>query len=114
MAGPCPGCTYPLPAQAACAELPGVLGPATCVIGVGTAPQLALKPAAQGVYGDEVGLELAVGVEEQSTEPGHEARGTSRVGAQEDTSAVIVVGVEVVPDDGAAPQDTLHLLQQRG
>lgn len=95
-------------------ELPGAPGTGTCVISVGTAPQLTLKPAAQCVYGDEVGLEFAVGVEEQPTEPGHEARGTSCVGAQEDASAVIVVGIQVVPDDRAAPQDTLHLLQQCG
>lgn len=88
------------------------LGPGTCMVRLGTAPQLALKPGAQRVYGDEVGLELTVGVEEQPVEPGHEARSTPHVGAQEDTSAVIVVGVEVVPDDGTAPQDSLHLLQQ--
>lgn len=84
------------------------------MIRAGASPQLAPKPAAQCVYGDEVRLELAVGVEEQSAEPGHEAGGTSRVGAQEDTSAVVVIGVQVVPDDGTTTQDTLHLLQQRG
>lgn len=84
------------------------------MVRVGTALQLTPKPAAQRVDGDEIGLELTVRVKEQSTEPRHEARGTSRVGAQEDTSAVVVIGKQIVPDHGTAPQDALHLLQQHG
>lgn len=88
------------------------MGSCTCAVGVGAAPQLTAEPAAQSVDGDEVGLEFTVGVEEQPAEPGHEARGTARVGAQEDTPAVVVIGKEVVPDEEATLQDVLYLLHQ--
>ena len=65
--------------------------------GVGTP-----APLRQRVQGDVVGPVLAVGVGEHPVESREQGDGASHIGPQEEPPLVVVVGVEVVPDDGGS------------
>ena len=65
----------------------------------------AAAPLRQRVQCHVVGPVLAVGVGEHPVEPREEGDGASHVGPQEEPPLVVVVGVEVVPDDGRALED---------
>lgn len=90
-------------------------------------------PCCQGVDGHKVGVELTVGVGENSSQFGNQLSGTVLtqrfrsvflpslqieqqhrgdfylVGPQEKSLGVVVIGVNVVPDDRCSSQDSRHL-----
>lgn len=68
-------------------------------------------PAAQRVQRDVVGLELAVGVEQQASQVVPQLRISTLEGPQEEASGVVIVSVQVVPDERGALEDRLHLRQ---
>lgn len=63
------------------------------------------------MQGDVVGFELAVGVEQQASQVVSNLWLPALEGSKEETSGVIVVGVQVVPDQRRALEDWLHLDQ---
>ena len=64
--------------------------------------------------GDEVQRQLVVGVEVDAADGRPEIPRAARVGAGEEPLAVVVVGEEIVPDDGLAPQERGHAEQRLG
>lgn len=68
-------------------------------------------PASQRMKGDVVGFELAVGVEQQAPQVAPDLRLPAFERTQEQTSGVVVVGVQVVPDERRSLEDRLHLSQ---
>lgn len=60
---------------------------------------------------DVVGFELAVGVEQQASQVALQLRLSALERPQEEAPGVIVVCVQVVPDEGRALEDRLHLCQ---
>lgn len=62
----------------------------------------ALDPRGQSVHRDKVALEFAVGVCEDAAQVRVELNGSSVVRAEEQPPLVVVVRVEVVPDDRLA------------
>lgn len=59
-------------------------------------------PASKGVQRDVVGFKLAVGVQQQSSEAAPKPRLAVLERPQEETSGVVVIGVQVVPDQRRA------------
>lgn len=68
-------------------------------------------PAPQRMQRDIVGFKLAVRVEQQAPEVALQLRLSALERPQEETPGVIVIGVQVVPDERRALQDRLHLRQ---
>ena len=60
---------------------------------------------------DVVGFKLAVGVEKQASQVAPQLRLSALKRPQEETSGVVVVRVQIVPDEGGALEDRLHLRQ---
>lgn len=65
-----------------------------------------LAPCGQRVNRHKIGLKFTVGVGEDASEFGDELCGTVLEGSQEESLRVVVVGVDVVPDDRRSPQDS--------
>ena len=65
------------------------------------------------MHGDVIGSVLTVGVSEHSVESREEGDGASHVGPQEEPPLVIIVGVEVVPDDGGSLEDLGEVVDGR-
>lgn len=70
-------------------------------------------PRGQRVNGHEIGLKFTVGVGEDASEFGEELGGPVLEGSHEDSLWVVVVSVDVVPDDRRTPQNSGHLLYRR-
>ena len=60
--------------------------------------------------GDVIGRELAVGVCEDPIEVGSEGHRATAVRPQEQSSLVVVVGMEIVPEYRRSPEDAAQLL----
>lgn len=58
-----------------------------------------------------IGLKFTVGVEEQAAQVVPELRFSALERAQEEAPGVVVVGVQVVPDERGTLEDGLHLSQ---
>lgn len=58
---------------------------------------------------DVIGFKLAVWIKKQASQMASEFRLPALERPQEETSGVIVVGVQVVPDERGALKDRLHL-----
>lgn len=58
-----------------------------------------------------IGLKFTVGVEEQAAQVAPELRLSALERPQEEAPGVVVIGVQVVPDEGRALEDGLHLGQ---
>lgn len=67
-------------------------------------------PRGQRVNGHEIGLKFTVGVGEDASEFGDELGGPVLEGSHEDSLWVVVVSVDVVPDDWRPPQNSGNLL----
>ncbi|TNN50501.1 hypothetical protein EYF80_039311 [Liparis tanakae] len=63
------------------------------------------------MQGDVVGFKLAVGVEQQASQVAPQPGLPALEGPQEEAPGVVVVGVQVVPDERRALEDRLHLGQ---
>ena len=63
------------------------------------------RPLRQCVYGYKVWAVLAVWVSDHAPQEGLEGRGPPAVRAKEQTSLVVVISVQVVPNDGRPAQD---------
>jgi len=63
------------------------------------------------MQGDVVGFKLAVGVEQEASQVAPQLRLSALERPQEETPGVVVVRVQVVPDERRAPEDGLHLGQ---
>lgn len=72
-----------------------------------------LAPCGQSVNCNEIGLEFTVGVSEDASEFGDEFCGPVLEGSEEESLRVVVVGVDVVPDDRGSPQNGGHLVYRR-
>ncbi|KAG7243245.1 hypothetical protein INR49_011684 [Caranx melampygus] len=68
-------------------------------------------PGSQCMQWDVVGFKFAVGVEQQAPQVAPQLRLPTLERPQEETSGVIVVCVQVVPDEWGALEDRLHLSQ---
>jgi hypothetical protein len=64
------------------------------------------------VYRDVVGFKLAVRVRQDTVQVGVQLHGPTRIRAEVDASLVVVVRVNVVPDDGFALQHLAQLLNR--
>ena len=62
--------------------------------------------------GDEVQWQFVVGIEEDAADSLLEISRTAGVGAGEKPLAVVVVGKEIIPEDGLAPQERRHSAQR--
>ena len=60
---------------------------------------------------DVVGLKLAVRVEQEAPQVAPQLRLSTLERPQEETSGVIVISVQIVPDEWGALEDRLHLSQ---
>lgn len=62
-------------------------------------------PGGQSVDGYKVGLKFTVWVGEDSLQPWNELCGAALIWAQEQSLLIIVIGMNVVPDDRGSSQD---------
>lgn len=68
-------------------------------------------PAAERMQRDVVGFKLAVRVQQQASQAAPEPRLPVLERPQEETPRVVVIGVQVVPDQRRPLQDSFHLCQ---
>jgi hypothetical protein len=67
-------------------------------------------PLRQRVDRDEVSTVLAIRIGQDAPQLGNQIRGSPRIRPEKDALLVVVVGVEVVPDDGRPPQSIRDFL----
>lgn len=72
---------------------------------------IGLAPLAQCVARDVVGLKFTVGVGQHASDVGDDLRGAPIIRPQKHSAWVVVIGVDVVPDDRCSSQHRRDIFQ---